>query len=72
MGWIASGDPIVDPLADLLITPGDATFAELYPLRKQAGFFETRDVLEAVGNADHFELLLRNQQSFGLHRHTPC
>jgi hypothetical protein len=35
------------------------------------GLFETRDVLEAVRNAERFQLLLRDKLPFKLHRITP-
>ena len=71
-GWIASGDPIVNPLADFVVTPRDATKAKLHPLGELAGLFEAGDVLEAVGDSERLELLLRNQLSVDLHRNTPC
>ena len=70
--WIASGDPLVNPLADFLITPRDTAKAKLYPLGELTGLFEPRDVLETVGDAERLELLLRYQQSVDLHRVTPC
>jgi hypothetical protein len=69
--WIASGDPLVDPLADFLITPRDTAEAKLDPLGELSDLFEARDVLEAVGDAERLELLLRYQQSVDLHRVTP-
>ena len=71
-GWIASGDPLVHPLLNLLEAPGDPALAKLYPLGKLSGLFEARYMLEAVGDAERLELLLRNQQPVDVHRFTPC
>ena len=56
-GWIASGDPLFDPLADFLVAPGDPALSELYPLGELARLFESRDVLETVWNSERLELL---------------
>src|ERR1700692_1738119 len=69
---VASSDAFGDPLADFRIAPGDPALAERNPLGKLLGLFEPRYVLRAVGDTDRLELLLRNQQSLDLHRHTPC
>ena len=52
-------DPLLDPGFHFIDDPGDPTGAEPHPWRELAGGFKSRDVREAVGDAENrFEFLL--------------
>lgn len=61
MRSIAASDPLIDPPTDFLIHPGDPTLAQHDPVREFACLLEPRDVLEAVGDTECFQLLFRYQ-----------
>ena len=56
----AVGDPLLDPGFHFFNDPRYSTGSEPYPLGELAGGFKSRDVREAVGDAEErFEFLLR-------------